>query len=477
MSSPSPSCFPLGYAFPSLLIHPSSLYSLPPRHASKSPGMRSVESKCSNCDYSQFPFCPVTGRAHKKCLLDSSERSDSVSSRLTPGGSPPVHPPSMEAVCVQTDDETSVDLLAPKVDHREGRALSFSSQSTAPAAPSAPLKTQSRSTVSVGSAQRELSFGLPRTSSASHDIAGPPDAPYKYREARSTISVGSAQRDLFFHDDQRFSCEHTTSASPMHAGLDYEVLSTHSVTLREVSFSSAPYAPCKYRETTSTVSAVGLPQRELSFGMSRSASGSSSTTVAGVEVRRFGSAPRELSMASSSLVGTPCMTQAVYGLGDARCESKESTSPPLQVLLNAPERPLRDSTEALGCNSGGASGSARRELSFGAVSHGCESLHTCRNHHSPLSWRNETPQGACTLQCGAPGAPCRGSVGSAFVSPVTNTNGIRRRARDTRCSDSETSDRVSSWGPSCYYDDVDFHMDRRSVSNSTEDSLRMYVFF
>eukprot|EP01059_Diplonema_ambulator_P027181 TRINITY_DN4495_c0_g1_i1.p1 TRINITY_DN4495_c0_g1~~TRINITY_DN4495_c0_g1_i1.p1 ORF type:complete len:1012 (+),score=335.95 TRINITY_DN4495_c0_g1_i1:264-3038(+) len=51
---------------------------LPPRHSSKSPAIKVVD-KCPNCEFAMFPFCPVTGRPHKKPdSADRSERSESV---------------------------------------------------------------------------------------------------------------------------------------------------------------------------------------------------------------------------------------------------------------------------------------------------------------------------------------------------------------------------------------------------------------
>ena len=461
------------------LTHPP--HRLPPRHSSASkshsPNIRPAvpaATTCASCDYAHFPFCPATGKAHRKD--GSAERADSLGR---------VHPPLIEAAC---DDDGS----SKHCDDELMRESSESSNGTMSSAPRAPMRrghrggstpcsemsfTQTRFSVGSGRQPQELFFGCRSTthSVASSDSA--PDAPFKMRGGGGGGGGGggccAASSD----------CDVMTPSTGRHGSLPRELsFGTHSVTVTEVSFSAAgPQAPGKpFRDAASFIADGG--GCELSFSMGRSASGASAPEA----TLSFGGVRRELSMASVTsnaryVTGGTADTPATLHFCTYSDGGRPSASPPMNFLVNAPERPLRDATDPPVLPH---AGSAQRELSFGTShSQGRDSFATCKS--SPVSgqWLNahETPQATCQPQYMAPGAPDRNrakgrsdSVGSAFVSPSTRMGGVRRRI--TRCSESETS--LSSLGHAHYYDDTEIvrGMSDRSVSVSTEDSLRMYVF-
>ena len=373
---------------------------LPPRHSSKSPSL----GRCSNCDFGGFPFCPVTGRAHRK-----TPEGDDIAGGATNhwnGYSPPLQPQRIQAqlLALAPDGRTlSGELFAEPPPPPFPHPFSIDDHNTdcemrerSDSAPGAPMREQREVAFSFGSAQRELSFGGSSGSNSTCMGVGLP-----MRESQITT--------------------HTTT--------------THWVQ-RELSVGSvcsAPGAPAREHRGGERISfgSVGSALRELSFGSSVCSAPGAPLKERGDCCRAFsiGSAQRELRMSFGSSI---------------TAGSNEITTSP------APLPPKRN----------------QRELSFESKSEGHFSFLSCQS--SPSQFRNETPQGYSTSHMAPPNAPLRG--GSPFdclmlpMSPVTRIGGIRRRQRDPR-----------SFSASSELED--FQPPTRSISGSTEDSLRMYVLF
>ncbi|KAJ9444270.1 Protein CHROMATIN REMODELING 24 [Diplonema papillatum] len=488
---------------------------LPPRHsASKSPAIRIME-KCPNCDFVQFPFCPITGRPHtagaKHHRVGSDDAGSGSDRDQAATVSPPVYPPQpMEAkLAMHVDEEYAVSFSSARDasgSHPAGHvAMPF-------LCPHAPYKTRELcSVLSVGSAQRELSFGASTVRlseengnalspaafsfgcppgschSAGHESA--PGAPMKCQGRRDTVesfwSVGPAQRELSFG---------TASCAT-------QIVVQQSLVV--------PDAPNRANQAGGPRFSTGSAQRELSFG--------------GTASNPFESASREtVTSIFSANVGNAVRGLSFGGHSDSSRVTSSSPQPAVHFCPPAPNRMFCNPMVRSGSGAESCGGlemtHAQRELSFGGSSvnrsgsgagteahfsfASCCSASTAgvaqqATRQAAVLYRHETPQGTAPLQC-APGAPLRGgglpqrsgsgssshtatssevSVGPPFASSsvapfLSPFNYVHDAARGYRHR-SHCSDSVASGDGNLHFDDDSDAATLRSASRSTDDSLQI----